>query len=73
MNSTSAYKCKHCETDPHSPTISDAVIQLRGVWLCGTHYEQSVMLNGHLFTPEGARKWRRFVCEMERKGVAVAR
>jgi len=50
-----APKCGHCGVDPHSGAVSDAVIQLRGVWLCQHHYDTAEMVMGHLMQPIGVR------------------
>jgi hypothetical protein len=59
------YKCKHCDLDPHSCRIREAVIQLCGVWLCKHHYETREMVMGHLLGPESAREYRQWMHLMD--------
>ena len=55
--------CQHCIIDPHSANVwpqTPGEIQLRGVWLCGYHYSQAVLIGpeGYLLGPETEREYK---------------
>lgn len=61
------HPCEHCKIDPHvSGDPREAVIQLRGVWLCQIHYDNAVMIGERLLGPETARSYTASIDALER-------